>query len=145
MELLDCSKDELVADFASSASVHYSGLYGIVCGPYTEPGGEPYGVIVGDYDFGPEAEDVALLQSCAAVAAMALAPFVAGASPQFFGCDSHREVVYLPDLRDYLARLQQTPWSDHVWKKWVLDLLCEVRPEVRLALTEDLVRLVNSQ
>jgi type VI secretion system protein ImpC len=111
VELLVCSKDELRADFAASATDRGSGLHRIVYAPMLEPGGEPYGVIVGDYTFGPGGEDVALLRSCAAVAVMAHAPFVSGAGPQFFGLDDCRDVPNIPDVRDHLATLAQTPWT----------------------------------
>ncbi len=42
-------------------------------------------MIVADYEFSAEARDVALLRRCAAVAAAAHAPFIAAASPRFFG------------------------------------------------------------
>jgi type VI secretion system protein ImpC len=63
-----------------------SGLYRHV---YTEEfgqfGGEPVATIIANYDFGPGAQDVKLLQYTSSVSAMSHAPFIAAASPEFFG------------------------------------------------------------
>ena len=45
---------------------------------------QPFSVLVGDYEFGPEAADVRLLCGIAQVAGVAHAPFVAAASPSMF-------------------------------------------------------------
>ncbi len=77
VELLNVSKDELLQDFEDAPEVPKSGLYNIV---YTREygvfGGKPYGAICANYEFGPGPQDIALLQKCAAVAAMAHAPFI---------------------------------------------------------------------
>jgi type VI secretion system protein ImpC len=46
-------------------------------------GGEPYGALIGDFEFGPD--DAALLSKIASVSAIVHAPFVAAASPRMFG------------------------------------------------------------
>ena len=59
-----------------------SGLYRIVySAEFGQFGGKPVGAIVSNYEFGPGPQDIALLQKCAAVAAMAHAPFFAAAGP----------------------------------------------------------------
>jgi type VI secretion system protein ImpC len=55
-------------------------------------GGEPYGCIIGDYEFGPSPLDVKLLGGMAQIAAAAHAPFLAAASPLAMGRRHWREV-----------------------------------------------------
>ena len=103
VEILPCSKQDLLDDLASAPEVTRSGLYFHV---YAQAigtfGGKPYGILAADYDFTPGAEDVALLRHCAAVAAIAHAPFITNASPGFFG---QGDFAGLPRLRDLRAAL----------------------------------------
>ena len=58
----------------------YSGEFGIA-------GGEPFGVLIGDYEVRPSVEDMATLGGIAQSAAAAFAPFIAAAHPNMFGLD----------------------------------------------------------
>ncbi|MCO6051757.1 type VI secretion system contractile sheath large subunit [Mesorhizobium sp. RP14(2022)] len=67
------------------------------------PGGEPFGMLVGDYEIGhlPDGEGrdpVGTLSAVASVAAAAFCPFVAGASPRLLQIDNFAELSRLPDL-----------------------------------------------
>ena len=74
VELLDCSKEDLLADFEDAPEVPKSGLYRIVySAEFGQFGGKPVGAMVANYEFGPGPQDIALLQKCAAVAAMSVA------------------------------------------------------------------------
>src|SRR5262249_4558002 len=88
VEVLHCPREDLLEDFAEAPEIPKSGLYKIAySNEYGTFGGQPYGLIAATYEFGPGPEDMELLRKCAAVAAMAHAPFVANASPRFFGSD----------------------------------------------------------
>ena len=96
--MLNVSKDDLLTDFEDAPEVPKSGLYRIVySNEYGTFGGKPYGLMCANYDFGPGPQDIALLQKCAAVAAMAHAPFFANAGPEFFG---EKDFLNLPNLKD---------------------------------------------
>ncbi len=103
VEILPCSKQDLLDDLASAPEVTRSGLYFHVYGQAIGTfGGKPYGLLAADFDFTPSAEDIALLRHCAAVAAIAHAPFITNASPTFLGQDDY---AGLPRLRDLHAAL----------------------------------------
>jgi type VI secretion system protein ImpC len=68
-------------------------------------GGEPFGVILGDYYFDHKPDDVALLSDLAKISAAAHSPFIAGAAPSLLQMDSWAEVANPRDL----ARIVQTP------------------------------------
>lgn len=68
-------------------------------------GGEPFGVLVGDYQFDHHPEDVQLLADMAKIAAAAHAPFLTGAAPSVMQMTSWRELANPRDL----TRIFQTP------------------------------------
>lgn len=85
VELLNCSKSDLIVDFEDAPEITKSGLYKIVySAEYGQFGGKPYGAVFTNYEMGPGPQDVALLQKAAAVAAMSHAPFFAAAAPRFW-------------------------------------------------------------
>jgi type VI secretion system protein ImpC len=53
---------------------------------------EPYGVLIGDYEFGRDDTDVELLARISQVAASARAPFLASAAPSMFGLGRFTEL-----------------------------------------------------
>src|SRR3984957_2350208 len=78
VELLNCSKEDLLADFEDSPEVPKSGLYKTVySAEFGQFGGRPFAAIVSNYEFGPGPQDVLLLQKCASVSSMSHAPFFA--------------------------------------------------------------------
>jgi type VI secretion system protein ImpC len=112
VELLNCSKEDLLADFEDAPEVPKSGLYKIAySAEYGQFGGKPYGAIVSNYEFSPGPQDIALLQKCAAVAAMSHAPFLAAAGPQFFGLRDYLNLPNLKDLKSLFEGPQYTKYN----------------------------------
>jgi type VI secretion system protein ImpC len=72
---------------------------------YGQFGGEPFGLLVGDYQFDHSPQDVQLLADMAQIAASAHAPFIAAAAPTVMQMDSWEE---LSNPRD-LTKIFQTP------------------------------------
>ena len=72
---------------------------------YGQLGGEPFGLLVGDYEFDHRPEDVALLSDIARVAAAAHAPFISAAGPNLLQMDSWAEIANPRDV----TRLFTTP------------------------------------
>ena len=102
IQVLNCSKKELLRDFQSASEFTESALwkkiYEYEFGLY---GGDPYGTLVGDFEFGRHPQDIELLEHISKVAAAAHAPFVSAAGPDMFGMDSFTQ---MPDPRD-LAKI----------------------------------------
>ncbi len=112
IELLNCSKEDLLADFEDAPEVPKSGLYKIVySAEYGTFGGRPFGAMVANYDFGPGPQDIALLQKCASVATMSHAPFFAAAGPGFFGLKDYLNLPNLKDLKSLFEGPQYTKWQ----------------------------------
>jgi type VI secretion system protein ImpC len=68
-------------------------------------GGEPFGVLIGDYAFDYRPEDVQVLADVARIAAAAHCPFIASASPSVMQMDDWAELANPRDL----TRIFQTP------------------------------------
>src|SRR5579862_1884619 len=80
------------------------------------PGGEPYGLIVGDYFLTHRrtaqhpTDDVAALKALAAIAAAAFVPFVAGCDASLLGLESFREFGSEIDLDTIFQQAEYTRW-----------------------------------
>ena len=111
VEILNCSKEDLLNDFDETFEVPKSGLYKkIYSSDYGQFGGTPVGAIVADYDLGPGPQDIKLMQNCAAVATMSHAPFIAAASPTFFGGEDFTGLPDKKDLAAYFTAPEFTKW-----------------------------------
>lgn len=85
IKLADYTKDELLEQFEDAPAIDRSRFFTMV---YQEEfgtaGGQPYGALLGDYEFGYGDEDVALLRYMGEVAAASHAPFIAAANSSMF-------------------------------------------------------------
>ncbi len=112
LEILNASKDDLIIDFEDSPEIPKTGFYKIVySNEYGVFGGKPYGMICANYEFGPNQQDVLLLSKIAAVSAMAHAPFIANASPEFFNDTSFDRLPHLKDLKSLFEGPQYLRWN----------------------------------
>ncbi len=74
-------------------------------------GGQPYGMIVGDYDFSKGPEDVALLAKMSNIAAQAHAPFVTNASPKLFKMERFTEIGNPATLSNIFDSVDYAQWE----------------------------------
>jgi len=111
LEILNVSKDELREDFEDAPEVVQSGLYKIgYTKEYGQFGGEPYALMIGNYEFDASAPDVALMKNIASVATMMHAPFIGLTSPKMFGIDSFTELPNLKDIKSIFEMPQYAKW-----------------------------------
>jgi type VI secretion system protein ImpC len=112
LELLNASKEDLLEDFEDAPEITKSGLYKtFYTAEYGQFGGKPYGNIIANYEFGPGPQDIKLLQHVASVSAMAHAPFIAAAGPEFFGLDDFNGLPNMKDLRSIFEGPQYIKWQ----------------------------------
>ncbi|MEM9461489.1 MAG: type VI secretion system contractile sheath large subunit [Myxococcota bacterium] len=111
IELLDVTKQCLIDDFEDSSDITKSGLYRTVySAEYGTFGGHPYGAMISGWEFNAGHEDIRLLQNLASIAAMAHAPLLANAAPQFFGEDDFHELPRMRDLKALFESPQYLRW-----------------------------------
>ncbi len=112
VQIMNASKEDLLDDFEDSPEVPKAGLYKqVYTAEYGQFGGQPFGAIVANYDFGPGPQDIKLLQYTASVSAMAHAPFIAAAGTDFFGIQSWGELPNLKDLHSIFEMPQYAKWQ----------------------------------
>lgn len=112
LEILSVSKEKLLEDFEDAPEITRSGLYkAVYTAEFGQFGGQPFGSIIGNYEFNPGPQDMKLLQSVAAISAMSHTPFIAAAGPQFFGIDSFADLPNLKDLQAVFEGPQFTKWN----------------------------------
>lgn len=114
VEFLSCSKQELFDDFEAASSVTASGLYRRLCDRELAPKASPYSPIslmVADFEFESHQHEIELLSNCAAAAADGHAPFIANASPRFFGCEDFSDLPSRGDLGRLLEGPRYAAWQ----------------------------------
>lgn len=111
--LLDITKDELAEDIsATQGHLEESELYRMLVEKSAGTlGGDPWSLLVGDYTFTSEADNLTLLASLGAIGSQAGSPFLAAADASLLGC---RSVVETPDPRDWKLKDAET---EQAWQK----------------------------
>jgi type VI secretion system protein ImpC len=111
IRLLNASKADLVKDIESAVEFDQSALFKqIYEEEYGTYGGNPFSVLIGDYDFGRDPQDMATLSGISGVAAAAHAPFIAAASPELFDWSSFPEMNRPRDLSKIFETAELIKW-----------------------------------
>jgi type VI secretion system protein ImpC len=112
IRVINLNKRELFRDLEKAVEFDQSALFKKVYEEeYGQLGGQPYGMLVGDYEFSREAEDVSLLKMISNVAAAAHAPFVAAASPRLFNFERFTELTAPRDLAKIFDSVEFAAWK----------------------------------
>lgn len=117
IRLLDLRWHELCRDLERAVEFDHSQLFiKIYEEEFGRAGGEPFGLLVGDYTVSHRrradrpTDDIAALQGMARIAAAAFAPFVVGATPQLFGLDDFGELALPRDLTGAMRDSEYDRW-----------------------------------
>jgi type VI secretion system protein ImpC len=134
VRVLNVSKRDLSRDCRMAAEFDQTALFKKVfeeeCGTL---GGQPFAVLIGDYEFGPQPEDMDVLETTAQIAAAAQAPFIAAASPKMFGMEAFTEL----GQPRALAKI----FYDPIYERWNTFRISEPARFVGLVLPRMLLRL----
>ena len=111
LRLMNASKEELLDDMERAVEFDQSNLFKKVYEEeYGTFGGSPYGLLVGDYEFGRSSRDMALVEGVASVASSAHAPFITSPAPELFDMDDWTELDKPRDLAKVLESTELTKW-----------------------------------
>ncbi len=111
IKVLNVSKDELYKDLEEAADVDGSQLFQKIYGnEFDQPGGQPFGALIGDYEFGKHPNDVFMLDKIAGVAAMGFCPFISAAAPDLMNLTNWRELSRIRDLAKTFEGPEHTKW-----------------------------------
>ncbi len=111
IRMLQASKKELGKDLQKAVEFDQSQLFKkIYENEFGTPGGEPYGALIGDYEWTAHPEDVETLKLVSNVAAGAFAPFISGVGAGMFGFDNWSELSKPRDLAKIFETAEYTKW-----------------------------------
>lgn len=111
LRMLNISKRELSRDLQRAVEFDQSQTFKkLYENEFGSPGGEPYGSIIGDYEWTNHPDDIETLRLMSNVAAAAFAPFISAAAPQMMGFDSWTELTKPRDLAKIFETAEYTKW-----------------------------------
>ncbi|HRJ61984.1 MAG TPA: type VI secretion system contractile sheath large subunit [Azospirillaceae bacterium] len=114
IRVMNVSKRELYKDISKAVEFDQSNIFKkIYENEFGSPGGEPYGALIGDYEFTNHPEDIELLTGMSNVSAAAFAPFVSAASPKLFGFDDFTELSKPRDLEKIFDSIEYAKWRSY--------------------------------
>jgi len=118
IKLFNISWKEVSKDISKAIEFDQSTLFTkIYSEEYGLPGGEPYGVILGDYEIShlPNKDhpydDMATLEGITAICAAAFSPFVAAASADLFGLDHFTELTSSIKFEQSFKNIEYLKWK----------------------------------
>ncbi|MBS0352027.1 MAG: type VI secretion system contractile sheath large subunit [Proteobacteria bacterium] len=113
IKLFNVPKEELSKDARKAIDFDQSQLYKkIYENEFGTPGGEPYGVLIGDYQFSNTADDIEMLSKLSNVAAAAFCPFLTAASSQLFGFEDWESLNKPRDLTKIFETPEYSAWRN---------------------------------
>ena len=99
VRVLPAAKKELYKDLSKAMDFDQSETFKKVYeDEFGTPGGEPYGVLIGDYEFANNPKDLEFLSKMSDVSAASFAPFVTAAGSQLLGFETWKDVSKPKDL-----------------------------------------------
>ncbi len=111
LRVLNMPKRELSRDLQRAVEFDQSQLFKkIYENEFGTPGGEPYGALIGDYEWTQHPDDIETLRLVSNVAAAAFAPFISAAGAGMFGFDKWPELVKPRDLAKIFEAQEYTKW-----------------------------------
>jgi type VI secretion system protein ImpC len=109
--MLNVSKRELNRDLTRAVEFDQSQLFKkIYENEFGTPGGEPYGALIGDYEWTNSPDDVETLRLISNVAASGFSPFVSAAGPGMFGFNDYTELSKPRDLAKIFETAEYMKW-----------------------------------
>jgi type VI secretion system protein ImpC len=111
IKVLNVSKKELHRDLTKAVEFDQSQTFKTLYeAEFGTAGGEPYGALIGNYEFGKGAEDIEVLYGMSNVAAGCFAPFIASANSTMFGLESFTDLSKPRDLEKVFDSTEYIKW-----------------------------------
>ena len=112
IRILNASKQDLLRDLQKAGSFDESGIFKKVHDDvYGVCGAAPFGVLLGDYEFGNRPDDIDLLERMSHVAATAKAPFISAVAADFFNFRDYRRFDPNRNLLKTLSAGEYARWN----------------------------------
>jgi type VI secretion system protein ImpC len=112
IKLMNASKKDIFKDLDGASEFDQSQLFKkIYEEEYGTLGGNPFGCLIGDYEFGRTPQDVDLLEKMSGIAATSHAPFLSAAAPSLFNFESFTELAGPRDLEKIFDNDAYIKWN----------------------------------
>jgi type VI secretion system protein ImpC len=112
IRVMNVSKKELLRDLQRAPEFDQSALFKKI---YEEEfgvfGGDPFGAIIGDYEFSKHPEDLELLEKVSQVSGAAHAPFLTAASSQLLNMESFTQLDQPRDIGKIFDTTEYAKWK----------------------------------
>jgi type VI secretion system protein ImpC len=111
LRVLNLPKREMMRDLTRAVEFDQSQLFKqIYENEFGTPGGEPYGALIGDYEWTSHPDDIETLRLVSNVAAGAFAPFISAAGAGMFGFQNWTELSRPRDLAKIFDTIEFAKW-----------------------------------
>lgn len=111
LRVLNLPKREMMRDLTRAVEFDQSQLFKqIYENEFGTPGGEPYGALIGDYEWTSHPDDMETLRLVSNVAAGAFAPFISAAGAGMFGFQNWTELSRPRDLAKIFDTIEFAKW-----------------------------------
>jgi type VI secretion system protein ImpC len=111
LRVLNISKRELNRDMTRAIEFDQSQLFKkIYENEFGTPGGEPYGALIGDYEWTNHPDDIETLRLMSNVSAAAFAPFISATGAGMFGFNDWTELSRPRDLAKIFDTTEYAKW-----------------------------------
>jgi type VI secretion system protein ImpC len=111
IRVLNATSDDLYKDLTKAVDYDQSALFKIIYedefGTY---GGEPYSLLIGDYELGRSSRDITLAEKISSLAAAAHAPFISSAYAKLFDISDFDELHKPRDLSKIFESAELLKW-----------------------------------
>ncbi len=112
IKVLNVKKKEVFKDLDKAVEFDQSQTFKkLYENEFGTPGGEPYGALIGDFEFTNHPDDVDMITNMSHVAAGAFCPFISAIDPKMFGMGSWTELSKPRDLEKVFDSTEYAKWS----------------------------------
>jgi type VI secretion system protein ImpC len=112
LRVFNVTKQELSKDLEKAVEFDQSAIFKKV---YEEEygmfGGEPFGALIGDFEFSKHPQDISLLEKMSNVASAAHAPFISAANPELLNLESYTQLDQPRDLAKIFDSTEYVKWK----------------------------------
>ena len=114
IRVMNASKGDIFKDLDRAVEFDQSQLFKkIYENEFGMPGGEPYGALIGDYEFTNHPDDIDMLEKISHVAAAGFCPFIAAASAAMFGFKDFTDLSRPRDLEKVFDTIEYAKWKSY--------------------------------
>ena len=112
LRVMNVSKKDLFKDLDTAVEFDQSQMFKkIYESEFGTAGGEPYGALIGDYEFSNHPDDIELLNKISGVCGAAHCPFLSAASPKMMGLEDFTELNKPRDLAKIFDSVEYAKWN----------------------------------